>query len=73
MAGGYIVNPTLARYALASGFFVLVLSLGVLPFLNPERPEFTPNLLAIIISSVFIVLVIYDVRKQARSEFAANR
>ena len=66
------MNPVVARYALVTSFFILILSLGVLPFLSPERPEFTPDIMAIIITLVFIALVIYDVRKQARSELEAR-
>ncbi len=67
------MDPGLAKYVLASGFFVLILSLAVLPFLSPDRPEFVPDILAVIISMVFIALVIYDVRRQARRELTYGK
>jgi len=66
------VNPVVAKHALATSFFILIMSLGILPFLSPDRPEFAPDVMAIIVSALFIALVIRDVRKQARSELGVR-
>ncbi len=62
------MDPRLARYTLVSGFFVFILSIGVLPFLSPDKPEYVPDILAIIVSAIFIALVIFDVRREAKKE-----
>ena len=49
---------------LTSAFFILIMALMVLPFQSPSAAEFVPNLLAIVLSITFIIVVVYDVRKQ---------
>ncbi|RLE85033.1 MAG: hypothetical protein DRJ41_02030 [Thermoprotei archaeon] len=58
------MNPRLAKGMLTSAFFILIMALMVLPFQSPSAAEFVPNLLAIVLSITFIIVVVYDVRKQ---------
>ncbi len=60
------MNPAIAKYTLVASLTCLMLALGVLPFIDPERPEYVPDILAIIASTITITIVIFDVRRQVR-------
>lgn len=64
MARGTEMNPKLAKGILTSAFFVLIMALLILPFQRPGTPEYVPNIIAIVLSLLFIFLVVYDVRRQ---------
>ena len=58
--------PTVGRIAFTIGVFLVTLSLIPLPFLPWGSAEFVVSVIAFVISSIFLALVIWDVRRQAR-------
>jgi len=52
------------KIAFTVGIFILILALIPLPFLRRESPEFIVDIVAIIVSLVFLGLVIWNVRRQ---------
>ncbi len=58
--------PTVGRIAFTIGVFLVTLSLIPLPFLPWGSAEFVVDVIAFVISSIFLALVIWDVRRQAR-------
>lgn len=58
--------PVVGRIAFNIGFLLVILSLIPLPFLPRNSPEFVVCVIALITSSIFLALVIWDVRRQAR-------
>lgn len=60
------MNPYMGRVALSSGLLIFLLALIVLPALNPESPEYVANILAIIVSGVFLLIVMAAIRLSAR-------
>jgi cobalamin synthase len=50
-----MLDPQIARAGLRIGFLVLLLALGVLPFLTPSSVEFVASLLAATMALLFIV------------------
>ncbi len=60
------MSPYIGRIAFTTGFSVFVMALVLLPFLNSTSPEFVADVLALIISGFFLVLVMWSVRRAAR-------
>jgi len=58
--------PVLGRIAFNLGVLLIVLSLIPLPFLPVGSAEFIVDVIALICSSIFTALVVWDVRRQAR-------
>jgi hypothetical protein len=58
--------PVVGRIAFNIGVLLVVLSLIPLPFLPRDSAEFVVAVIALVISSIFLALVIWDVRRQAR-------
>lgn len=58
--------PTVGRIAFTIGVLLVTLSLIPLPFLPWGSAEFVVDLIAFLLSSIFLALVIWDVRRQAR-------
>ncbi|HDN79053.1 MAG: hypothetical protein DRI61_04820 [Chloroflexi bacterium] len=58
--------PVVGRIAFNIGVSVLILSLIPLPFLPVGSPEFIVDVIAVGASTIFLVFVVWDVRRQAR-------
>lgn len=58
--------PTVGRIAFTIGVLLVTLSLIPLPFLPRDSAEFIVGLTAFVLSSLFLALVVWDVRRQAR-------
>ena len=58
--------PHIGRIAFNIGVLLLILSLIPLPFLPRDSAEFVVDVIAIVLSSLFLAFVIWDVRRQAR-------
>jgi len=58
--------PTVGRVAFTIGVLLVTLSLLPLPFLPIGSAEFVVSLIAFVLSSLFLTLVVWDVRRQAR-------
>ena len=58
--------PSIGRIAFTTGLSVFLLALLMLPTLDPESPEFVADVLALLISGVFLLLVVISVRRAAR-------
>jgi hypothetical protein len=49
-----MIQPEVARAGLRIGFLILLLSVGMLPFLPPSSAEFAVSLLAAIMALLFV-------------------
>lgn len=58
----------MGKIAFTIGIFILILALIPLPFLRRDSPEFIVDIVAIIVSLVFLGLVIWRVRKGLRGQ-----
>jgi len=58
--------PIVGRIAFSIGVFLVILSLMPLPFLPVGSAEFVVDVIAFVLSSIFLALVVWDVRRQAR-------
>ncbi len=58
--------PIVGRIAFTIGVFLVILSLIPLPFLPVGSAEFVVSVIAFVLSSIFLALVIWDVRRQVR-------
>lgn len=58
--------PSVGRLAFTIGFSVFLLALIILPFLDPSSAEFVADLLALLLSGIFVSLVVWSVRRAAR-------
>ncbi len=58
--------PTVGRIAFTIGVLLVTLSLIPLPFLPRGSAEFVVDVIAFVLSSIFLALVVWDVRRQAR-------
>lgn len=59
------MNPSTGRMAFQIAFFLFFLSLVTLPFQEWNSPSFVINVLALIVSAVFLLFVVWEVRRQA--------
>ena len=57
--------PHVGKAAFTMGVSVIVLSLIILPFLEPGSPQFVVTLIAIIISSFWLGFIIWSIRRAA--------
>lgn len=60
------MDPTIGRTAFNLAVLFLVLSLIPLPFLDRSSAEFVVDVIALAISTLFLSIVTWDVRRQAR-------
>ena len=60
------MDPTIGRTAFNLAVLFLVLSLIPLPFLDRNSAEFVVDVIALAISTLFLSIVTWDVRRQAR-------
>ena len=58
--------PPVGRLAFTIGLSVFLLALITLPFLDPGSAEFVADLLALLLSGIFVGLVVWSVRRAAR-------
>jgi len=68
-----VMEPHLGRIAFNIVVLLVVLTLISLPFLRRDSPEFIVSILALMFSLVFLSLVIWDVRRQAKKEMLGNQ
>ncbi len=68
------MEPTIGRIAFQLGLTVLILALIPLPLLivEPRSPEFIVDLIAITVTVVFLLAVVWDVRRQSRKYVSVN-
>ncbi len=60
------MDPTIGRTAFNLAVLFLVLSLIPLPFLDRNSAEFVVDVIALALSALFLSIVTWDVRRQAR-------
>lgn len=60
------MDPTIGRTAFNLAVLFLVLSLIPLPFLDRSSAEFVVDVIALALSALFLSIVTWDVRRQAR-------
>ncbi len=58
--------PAVGKLAFTMGILAIIMALVPLPFLERDSPEFTVDVIALIVASIFLALVVWDVRRQAR-------
>lgn len=58
--------PAVGRIAFTIGVLLVTLSLIPLPFLPRDSAEFVVGLIAFGLSSIFLTLVVWDIRRQVR-------
>lgn len=56
--------PHVGRAGLTMGVFLIVLSLIILPFLEPNSPQFVVTLIAITITSFWLGFIIWSIRRE---------
>lgn len=61
-----IMDSHTGKLAFTIGIFIFIFALIPLPFLKPGSSEFVVDVIALILSLVFLALVIWDIRRQAR-------
>jgi hypothetical protein len=59
------MDPQSGKIALSSALTILLLSIVILPVLDPNSAEFVPAVLALIISGLFLTVVIFAIRRAA--------
>ena len=65
------MNPLVARIALTMAVLFLLLSFLPLPYLIGKKEHyasFVVDILAIVFSLIFFILVVWDIRKQVKKE-----
>jgi len=62
------VNPQIGRIAFNMGIILLILSLIPLPLLRPHSASFIIDLMTIIVISVFIIVITYEVKREVKRE-----
>ncbi len=60
------MDPSIGRVAFNIAVLLIVLSLIPLPFLDRDSAEFVVDVLALVISATFLVIVTWDVRRQVK-------
>lgn len=60
-----MMDPQLGRHAFNIAFYFAFMSGILLPFLNRDSPEFVAAALAFLFSVAFLLVVVWEVRKQA--------
>jgi len=60
------MDPSIGRVAFNIAVLLIVLSLIPLPFLDRDSAEFVVDVLALVISVTFLVIVTWDVRRQVK-------
>jgi len=63
------MNPVIGRIAFNLGMTVLVLALIPLFIISPDSAEFYVDIIALIFISIFLAIVIWDVRRQVKKEY----
>lgn len=60
------MDPSIGRVAFNIAVLLIVLALIPLPFLDRDSAEFVVDVLALVISVTFLVIVTWDVRRQVK-------
>ena len=66
------MNPHLGRIAFNIVILLVVLTSISLPFLRRDSAEFVVSIMALTFSLVFLFLVVWDVKRQAKKEMLGN-
>ena len=62
------MDPRIGKVAFNIALLMLILALIPLPFLSVDSAEFVVAVIALTISSIFLALVLLEVRRQAKIE-----
>lgn len=60
------MDPQVGRIAFNLAILLLILVIIPLPILRRDSAEFVVNIIALIVSSIFLLLVIWEIRRQTR-------
>lgn len=60
------MDPSIGRVAFNLAFLFLVMALIPLPFLDVNSAEFVVDMVALIISALFLIFVSWEVRRQVK-------
>lgn len=63
------MNPVIGRIAFNLGITILILAILPLFVINPDSAEFYVDIMALIFISIFLGIVIWDVRRQVKREY----
>ncbi|RLE68389.1 MAG: hypothetical protein DRJ34_03120 [Thermoprotei archaeon] len=63
------MNPVIGRIAFNLGITILILALLPLFIISPNSAEFYVDIMALIFISIFLAIVIWDVRRQVKKEY----
>lgn len=66
------MNPLLGQAAFSMGLTIFVMALVVLPFIDRQSPEFVADVLALIFSGLFTLMIVWQVRRAAKIPIAAS-
>jgi len=61
------MEPYIGRIAFNIGLFILILAMLPIFFLDRSSAEFVIDMIAISVTSIFLLLVVWDVRRQAKA------
>jgi len=62
------MDPHLGRTAFNMAVLLIILSLIPLPFLKRDSAEFIVDVIAFVVSLLFLLLISWDVRRQVKRE-----
>lgn len=60
------MNPLVGQVAFSMGLTIFLLALVILPFLDRTSPEFVADVMALLISGLFTVVIALWTRRRAR-------
>ena len=60
------MNPRIGRIAFGLAFYFTLMSAIIMPLLPPEKPALVANVLALIFSLAFLLLVVWEVRRESK-------
>lgn len=63
-----MMEPRIGRIAFNIAITLVILSLIPLPYLKERSAEFVINIIALIISLIFLFFIFWDVRRQVKKE-----
>jgi len=61
------MNPSISKVAFTVGLTFLFLALFSLAFINANSPEFIIDVISVIILTVFLIIVVWDTRRELSS------
>lgn len=61
------MDPHMGRVAFNLAILLLILAIIPLPFLRRDSAEFVIVIIALIVSSIFLLLVVWEIRRHLRA------